>query len=97
MDRCRAHLQGRLLPDSISTDLHIGSMNAGMKDILNAADKFLALGETIPQVIAQMTCHPAHEIKQDQLGNLSVGAIADVAVFSMDEANSASSTCTTPR
>src|SRR6266545_2267334 len=32
------------LPDSISTDLHIGSMNAGMKDMLNVMDKFLAMG-----------------------------------------------------
>ena len=32
------------LPDAISTDLHIGSMNAGMKDQLNVMSKFLALG-----------------------------------------------------
>jgi len=72
------------LPDSISTDLHVGSMNNGMKDMLNVADKLLALGETIPQVMAQMTSHPAHEIKQDQLGNLSVGSVADVAAFSVE-------------
>ncbi len=72
------------LPDSISTDLHVTSMNNGMKDLLNVADKFLALGETIPQVVAQMTSHPAHEIKQDQLGNLSVGSVADVAVLSVE-------------
>jgi dihydroorotase len=72
------------LPDSISTDLHVSSMNNGMKDMLNVADKLLALGETIPQVMAQMTSHPAHEIKQDQLGNLSVGSVADVAAFSVE-------------
>ena len=32
------------LPDSISTDLHTSSMNAGMKDQLNVMSKFLALG-----------------------------------------------------
>ena len=32
------------LPDSISTDLHIGSMNAGMKDMLNLMSKFLSVG-----------------------------------------------------
>jgi dihydroorotase len=69
-------------PDSISTDLHIGSMNGSMKDILNVADKMILLGETIPEVFTQMTWNPAHEIKQEQLGNLSVGAIADVGVFS---------------
>ncbi len=72
------------LPDSISTDLHITSMNNGMKDLLNVADKMILLGETLPEVIAEMTSHPAHEIKQEQLGNLSVGSIADVAVLTVD-------------
>jgi len=45
-----------------------------MKDMLNVADKFLAMGQTIPQVVTEMTWNPAHELKQDQLGNLSVGA-----------------------
>ena len=31
-------------PDVISTDLHIGSMNSGMKDIVNTMSKFLNLG-----------------------------------------------------
>jgi dihydroorotase len=71
-------------PDSISTDLHITSMNAGMKNLLNVADKMLALGQTIPQVFEEMTEAPAHEIRHDELGNLSAGAPADVAVFSAE-------------
>jgi dihydroorotase len=73
------------LPDSISTDLHIGSMNTGMKDMLNVMDKFLALGLSLDDVIAQSTWHPAREIKQDGLGHLSVGAIADVAVLRVEK------------
>jgi len=80
-------VQSGYLPDSISTDLHIDSMNNGMKDMLNVADKLMVLGETIPQVVAQMTSHPAHEIKQDQLGNLSPGSVADVAVLSVETGN----------
>jgi dihydroorotase len=80
-------MQGGFLPDSISTDLHIDSMNAGMKDMLNVADKFLAMGQTIPQVVTEMTWNPAHEVKQDQLGNLSVGAPADIAVLSDEHGN----------
>lgn len=72
-------------PDSISTDLHITSMNNGMKDMLNVADKMMVLGETLQEVIAQMTANPAHEIKQEQLGNLSVGSGADVAVLSVEK------------
>ena len=71
-------------PDSISTDLHIDSMNAGMKDMLNVADKFLAMGQSMPQVIAEMTWNPAREIKQEQLGNLSIGSPADIAVLSIE-------------
>jgi dihydroorotase len=72
-------------PDSISTDLHIGSMNAGMKDMLNVMGKFLALGEPLPTVIAQSTWHPAREIKQDALGHLSPGATADIAVLRLEK------------
>jgi dihydroorotase len=71
-------------PDSISTDLHITSMNAGMKDLLNVADKMLALGQTVPQVFEEMTAAPAHEIRHEELGNLSVGAVADLAAFSVE-------------
>jgi len=74
-------------PDSISTDLHFESMNQGTKDILNVMDMFLAMGLTVQEVVADTTAHPAHEIKQDQLGNLSVGSIADVAVLSEEHGN----------
>ncbi len=72
------------LPDSISTDLHTGSMNAGMKDMLNVMDKFLALGMTLDDVIAKSTWNPAREIKHEELGNLSVGSPADVAVLRVE-------------
>jgi dihydroorotase len=73
------------LPDSISTDLHIGSMNAGMKDMLNVMDKFLAMGLTLDQVIADSTWNPAREIKHEELGHLSPGAIADVTVLRVEK------------
>jgi dihydroorotase len=71
----------RFYPDSISTDLHTGSMNAGMKDMLNVMSKCLNLGSSLDEVIRMSTCNPAKEIKRPQLGNLSVGAEADIAVI----------------
>jgi dihydroorotase len=71
-------------PDSISTDLHVGSMNAGMKDMLNVMSKFLALGMSLDDVIRISTWNPARQIKQEQLGNLSVGSPADVAVLRLE-------------
>ena len=72
-------------PDSISTDLHVTSMNSATKDILNVASKFMAIGLTLQEVVADMTAHPAHEIKHDELGNLSVGSVADIAVLSLQK------------
>jgi dihydroorotase len=59
------------------------SMNAGMKDMLNVMSKFLALGMPVEDVIRRSTWNPAREIKREDLGHLSVGAIADVAVLSI--------------
>jgi dihydroorotase len=73
------------LPDSISTDLHVSSMNAGMKDMLNVMSKFLALGVPLDSVIRMSTWNPAREIKQEQLGHLSAGAIADIAVLRLEK------------
>jgi dihydroorotase len=72
------------LPDSISTDLHTASMNAGMKDMLNVMSKFLALGVPLADVIARSTWNPAKEIRQETLGHLSVGGPADIAVLRLE-------------
>jgi dihydroorotase len=74
-------LQQGFPPDSISTDLHYNSMNAGMKDMLNVMSKFLAMGMKVDEVIAKSTWNPAREIHHEDLGNLSVGSPADVAVL----------------
>jgi dihydroorotase len=73
------------LPDSISTDLHAGSSNSSMKDMLNVMSKFLALGMPLEDVILRSTWNPAREIKQEQLGHLSIGAPADVAVLRLEQ------------
>src|SRR5262249_15395564 len=73
--------------DSISTDLHIGSMNAGMKDMLNVMSKFLNFGMSLDDAVVRSTWHPAREIKREEFGNLSVGAPADVAVLRLDKGN----------
>jgi dihydroorotase len=73
------------LPDSISTDLHIGSMNSGMKDMLNVMDKFLAMGLSLDDVILRSTWNPAREIGHEELGHLSTGAAADIGVFRLEQ------------
>jgi dihydroorotase len=72
-------------PDVISTDMHINSMNAGMKDQLNVMSKFLALGMSLDDVIARSTWNPARSIKRDDLGHLSAGSVADIAVLRLEK------------
>lgn len=71
------------MPNSISTDLHVGSMNDAMKDMLTCMNKFLAMGMPLHDVIQASTSNPAKEIKHEELGNLSVGSGADVAVLNL--------------
>ena len=69
------------LPDSISTDLHIGSMNGAMATMLTTLSKFINMGMTIEEVILRATWNPARQIKREDLGHLSIGAPADVAAL----------------
>ncbi|MGH9721146.1 MAG: amidohydrolase/deacetylase family metallohydrolase [Bryobacteraceae bacterium] len=70
-------------PDTISTDLHTGSMNAGMIDMPTTMSKFLAMGMPLKEVIRASTWTAAQNIKRSELGHLSVGAEADVAVWNL--------------
>ena len=69
------------LPNSISTDTHVHSMNAGMKNMLNVMSKFLNMDVPLKDVIRRVTWNPAREIRREDLGHLSVGAVADVTVL----------------
>lgn len=75
------------IADVISSDLHTGSMNGGMKDMCNLMSKFLNMGLSVQDVILRSTWNPAKVINRPELGNLGVGTEADVAIFSMLKGN----------
>jgi dihydroorotase len=74
-------LKAGFYPATISTDIHTTSMNAGMKDMLNVMSKFLNLGMDISAVIRASTWEPARAIRHEELGHLSKGAVADIAIL----------------
>lgn len=76
-------LRQGLTPNSFGTDLHRNSVNAGMKDMLNVMSKYMAMGMKMEDVILRATWAPAKAIKREDLGHLSRGAVADVAVWSV--------------
>jgi len=67
------------IPDSMSTDLHMGNFTVlSMTEVLS---KFLAMGVPLEDLIRRSTVNPAKEIRHKELGTLSVGREADVAVL----------------
>jgi dihydroorotase len=74
-------IQQGFYPDTISTDLHTGSMNGAMMDMLTTMSKILVMGVPLQDVVRQSTANPAKAIQHPELGHLGVGAEADIAVL----------------
>ncbi|MCC6540292.1 MAG: amidohydrolase/deacetylase family metallohydrolase [Bryobacterales bacterium] len=71
-------------PDTISTDLHASSILGVQSDMPNCISKMMILGITLPEAVARSTTAPAKAIARfPQLGTLSVGQAADIAVLQM--------------
>ncbi len=77
-------MEQKFYPDSISSDLHTGSMNSGFKDMPNLMSKFLNMGMSIQEVVKRSTWNPAQEVKHTEIGHLTVGAEADIAVLGLE-------------
>lgn len=80
-------IQQGLKPNTISTDLHTGSMNAGMKDMAMTMSKLVNIGLSMKEIVEASTWKPAQVIKKTELGNLSVGAAADIALLKLEKGN----------
>lgn len=80
----RAIAQG-FIPDSISTDLHMGNIAGPVFSMQDTMSKCLAMGMSLEDVIYRSTVTPAQAIRRPELGRLSVGAEADVAVLALEK------------
>jgi dihydroorotase len=81
------------LPDSISTDLHTGNVNGAVVDLITTMSKFLAMGVPLEDVIRRATVNPAREIHRTELGTLTPGSIADIAVIELEHGRFGYSDC----
>jgi dihydroorotase len=73
------------VPDSISTDLHTGNVAGVVIDMLTTMNKILNVGVPLPDIIRRSTVAPAKQIGRPELGTLSPGSGADVAVFELEK------------
>ena len=77
----RAMLAAGFKPDVISSDVHVLSIKGPAFDLLHTLGKFLALGMTLPEVVACATVNAARAIRRPGLGTLKPGAAGDASVF----------------
>lgn len=79
----KAMAQG-FAPDTISTDLHSSSIMIPESDMPNCISKMLTLGMSLPDAITRSTVNSAKAISRfPEIGTLSEGQVADVAVFEL--------------
>ena len=69
-------------PTSISSDNHRSNIRITLPDIMS---RFVALGLDPATVIGMVTWKPAQEIHRPELGQLSEGAVADIAILRLQK------------
>jgi dihydroorotase len=73
-------------PDVISSDIHQLSILGPMFDLPTCLSKFMLLGMSFAETVQAATARPAQVLGlQDEVGTLRPGALADVALFRIEE------------
>jgi dihydroorotase len=83
----RAMTEQGYWPDTISTDVHKGSLPPPIEaDMPNVMSKFLHLGMPLEELIRASTIRPAQAIGwDDRIGSLATGKAADVALLALED------------
>lgn len=77
----RAMLAEGILPDVISSDVHVLCIDGPAYDVLAVMSKFMALGMSLTDVIRATTENPAKALRREELGTLAVGSAGDATVM----------------
>ncbi|NQW52423.1 MAG: amidohydrolase/deacetylase family metallohydrolase [Rhodospirillales bacterium] len=77
----RKMLAAGFLPDVISSDVHVISIEGPAFDLLTTMSKFLCLGLDLSTVIRLATVNAAAAIKRPDLGTLKVGSVGEATVI----------------
>jgi dihydroorotase len=79
----RKMLAAGFLPDVISSDVHVISIEGPAFDLLTTMSKFLCLGVDLPTVIRLATANAAAAIGRPELGTLKVGSVGEATVIDL--------------
>ena len=86
-DSARAMLAEGIMPDVISSDVHVLCVDGPAHDVLAVMSKFMALGMPIGEVIRATTANAARALRRDDLGTLRPGGVGDATVLRLEEAH----------
>ena len=81
----RKMLAAGFLPDVISSDVHVISIEGPAFDLLTTMSKFLCLGVDLPTVVKLSTWNAANAIARPDLGTLKVGAAGEATVIEVTQ------------
>lgn len=79
----RAMLAEGIMPDVISSDVHVLCCDGPAYDVLAVMSKFLALGMPLVEVIRAATQNPARALLRPELGSLKPGTPGDATVLDL--------------
>lgn len=79
----RAMLEEGIMPDVISSDVHVLCCDGPAYDVLAVMSKFMALGMPLTEVIRATTANPARALRRPELGSLTVGTSGDATVLEL--------------
>lgn len=82
----RVLLEAGIPPSFIATDLNSLNYRRGTYSLTETMSRFLAFGFSVPEVIGLATTAPARILRrEDELGHLAVGRLADLTLFDVVE------------
>jgi dihydroorotase len=81
----RAMLANGFQPDTISSDVHALCIDGPAYDQVTTMSKFLCLGVSLNDVIAQSTVNAAHALQRPELGSLRPGSAGDATILTVKE------------
>lgn len=78
-------LEDGLLPYTISTDLHQGTVHGPTYDLPTVMTRMLHLGLSLPEIVAMTTANAAKAIGwDDRIGTLGIGRPADITALAVE-------------
>lgn len=84
-DVARAMVDNGFVPDVMSSDVHVNSIDGPAFDVLVTMSKFLSLGASLSDVIAAGTSRAAAAVGRPELGTLKPGSPGDAVVLRHEE------------